>query len=149
MKKRQSCDERLLTLYHYNELQPEERLQLEEHLKWCSQCRNSLSQLSNCLTDIPIPKIDISAADRLNFTDQVLKKTTKPRFAGKPVWGGALVVTGLLMLLLVILPNPTNKIIKQPKPSLSELELIEQLELLQNLDLLQDMELLKELEDLG
>ena len=149
MKNHQLCDEKQLTLYHYDELEPETRHLVEKHLEHCAACRATLEQIKASLAVVPKIEQTIDAARKLRFTEQVMGRTSAQHKIGKPVWGGALVATGILALVLTLIPNFHQQPVELPNPTLTELELLEQLELLQNLDLLQDLELLGELEDLG
>lgn len=149
MTNHQPCDEKQLTLYHYNELEPETRQQVEKHLESCTNCRVTLEQIEACLTAIPKVEQTIDSASRLRFTEQVMVRTGSRSKIGKPVWGGALAAAGALALVLTLMPNFQQQPVEMLNPALTELELLEQLELLQNFDILQDLELLGELEDLG
>jgi len=149
MTNHQPCDEKQLTLYHYNELDLETRQQIEKHLKSCAACRTTLEQIKASLATVPKIECDLDSASRLRFTEQVMARTDSRRRIGKPVWGGALAAAGALALVLTLMPNFQQQPLEIPNPALTELELLEQLELLQDLDILQDLELLGELEDLG
>lgn len=149
MTNQQPCDEKQLTLYHYKELEPEARQQVERHLEHCAACRATLEQIKYCLAEVPKNEHAVDSASRLRFTEQVMTKTSARRKSGRPVWGGALVTTGVLALVLALIPNFQQQSVDVPNQALTELELLQQLELLQNLDMLQDLELLDELEDLG
>jgi hypothetical protein len=144
----QPCDEKQLTLYYYNELEGESRLQIENHLKNCADCRSTLEQIKTCLEAIPKYEQELDSASQLRFTEKVLAKTGS-RHRLKPVWGGSLAAAGALMLALSLMPGDKQQPAEIQNPILTELEMLEQFELLQNFDLLQNLELLEELGNLG
>ncbi len=149
MMNQQPCDDKQLTLYHYDELEPETRQRVEKHLEHCAVCRTTLEQIKCCLAEIPKIEQTIDSASRLHFTEQVMARTGSQHKIGKPVWGGALAVAGALALVLTLMPIFQQQPVEMLNPALTELELLEQFELLQNFDILQDLELLGELEDMG
>lgn len=145
--KTDSCCKEDLLLYHYQELDEEQRRRVDAHLAACSACRTELDRLRADLERFADP-VAVSAADRARLADRILARSRKRRLAG-PVPLLALGSLGALCLLLVLwLPGRAPA--PQPTPSLTaELELLEQLELLDELDLIQNLELVQELEDLG
>ncbi len=148
MTDRQKCDENILTLYYYRELDSERTRQLEEHLTRCSSCQKSLQQIEQALSAIPVQGLQLSHAERQRFTARAMDKIQHSWWQRKPVWGSALAAAGAVVLALMILPaekppTPTSS------PAVADIEVLEQLELLQEFEILQDLELLEALEDLG
>jgi len=41
-------DNRKLVLYLFNELAPDERTQVDDHVRWCRECEQELAELKNC-----------------------------------------------------------------------------------------------------
>lgn len=149
MTNKKTCDEKQLILYHYNELDPDDRQQIEKHLEHCVDCRAALEQIKTSLAAVPTVRLELDVAEKQRFSAQVVTKMVARRRWAKPVWGSALAASGALVLAFILMPG----VQKQPKnistPALAELEMLEQLDLLQDFDVLQDFELLETLEDLG
>ena len=144
----QNCPQELLTLYHYDELPVAQRQEFEAHLRECPECRAALAELRSGLQGIPVPELRLDPAQKLQFTERVLRKTRRS-YRPLAAWGGALAAAGALALAVVVL-QPDGKLPVAPgSPELADYEILEQLDLLQDLDLLQELELLEELEQLG
>ena len=148
MNDNRKCDDKLLTLYHFRELDTVQTRQLEEHLSNCKNCRAALEGIEQSLGTVPQRELTLSQAEKQKFTEQVMSKTRRTWWQHKQVWGSVLATTGALALALMILPTdvppaPTSN------PALADLEVLEQLELLQEFEILEDLELYEALEDFG
>lgn len=147
MKRDAGCSYEQLTLYHYGELAPAEHLAMERHLADCPACRAALEEVRTSLAAVPRSGLQLSAAQKLRFAEQVMARTRRriPRSAS--AWG-ALVAAGVAGLTIMLTTTNHGVLERSEIPTRTNLELVEQLELLQELTLLQDMDLLQELEKL-
>lgn len=150
MSKKNGCDEKQLVLFHYDELNKEQRQQLQAHLETCSSCRTGLEQLQASLAAIPPYNLQLNQDQKNDFTARVVAGTQRRSRSTLPTWGGALTAACALTLAVIFFnPAPPADPVMLNGPTLADLEILEQFELLEDLELLQDLELLEELEDLG
>jgi len=144
----QNCSQELLTLYHYDELPVEQRQLVEQHLQDCPDCRASLAELRSSLRGIPVPKLQLEPAQKLQFSARVLRQSRRS-YRPLAAWGGALAAAGALAVAVIVLQPSRQLPVAPTQPALADYEMLEQLDLLQDLELLQQLELLEELEQLG
>lgn len=149
MTRREPCSKEVLTLYHYDELEPEARDRLERHLEHCRACRDELRKLksfSRALGSMPEPAPQVLR----RIESRVLKGRSrrKPGFhwTGLAFGGG---LAAALLFFVLLRPEAPAPVDATAAGMLSQVEILEQYELLEDLDMLEDFELLTEIGDLG
>jgi len=148
--KRTDCQPELLTLYHYDELQAEERQGLEVHLAACPACRKELEELESALRLAEGSRLQLSELERGQFTRRVRTAATTRRRAHLPAWGLALSGAAALAVTLIMLRPDTGPVPPQQPPRiLAEMEILQDLDMLDDLELLEDLDLLQEMGELG
>lgn len=147
-----TCNEDLLTLYYYQELDEEQSQLVDSHLQECAACRQALTEIQSSLAVIPEVPLQLSPAERHRFAAKVAERAQRRRTAGRPIWSGAVVALSLVAVVLLWSP------LKQPASdssgsggaaAMAELDMLEQFELLQELELIRNLDLLQEMEQLG
>lgn len=142
------CDQQLLLLYHYHELDAEQMRSVATHLEHCSACRQERDQLAQVLAAIPAPQPERNSARHRLFTEKVMRQRQRSPHRHMGAWGGALAAAGALAIYMVMLqPAPPPPV--APTSAQADIEVLEQLDMLQDLDLLQNLEILQELEGAG
>ncbi len=147
MKNGSGCDFELLTLYHYDEIDPRHKAELEIHLADCAPCRSELERLQLLNTLSWEPTVDQPAVRRIETA--VLGKINHRRFRfAVPglALGGSLIAVLLLLTLRPDAPLPQPEV---PTTILTQTEILEEIGLLEELDLLEAFEVLAAIEDLG
>jgi len=150
MNREKDCNEDLLPLYHYRELNAADTRAVEEHLAGCAACRSALAELETCLGTVPRPELQLSSASKLQFAEAVLARSRRRSFSPGKAWGSALAAAGALAVAIALLQPVDPRVPTLPAASAQvDMEVLEQLELLQNLELLENLDLLQEMERLG
>lgn len=149
MKNRVECHQENLLLYHYGELQPEEKQALDMHLQGCDSCRNALQEIEGTLAVIPKSELKLSAARKQQLSERVIQRSRLSPLGLRPAW--AIVVIALLVGALVLMRQggvwgPPGS---PATPMVADFEVVEQIEMLQTLDLLENLDLLEEIESAG
>jgi len=149
----ESCQSEQLFLYHYGELNGQERLNVEQHLHVCPGCRNELTELRRLLAAVPRPDSELTSAEVERFCSRVMEHlpVRRHRVLTRPVLGWSL--AGAVVLLLTFnlgqeIPDRTAPPDNAPVKIVAVQSGLPDLELLQNLDLLENFELVLQLDEL-
>jgi anti-sigma factor RsiW len=151
MKKNRAngCTEEDLILYHYGELDSEQRRRVEDHLATCPACQEKLRDLERTLAAGSWPYLDYTTTKVRRFTSRVMDRVQGNPRRILPVWGGVITTVTAMIIALVMLRPGTAPEPDESVSLIAEMEVLQDMELLQTLELLEDLDLLQELEGLG
>jgi hypothetical protein len=147
MKRKTRCDSAQLTSYLYDELEPQQKAAVEEHLQGCEQCREELEKIRQLKSLVWCPEADQPVIRRIEAAvlDRVNRRRVRFAIPGLAL-GGSLVA---ILLLLTLKPDAPLPQPDETKTVLTQTEILEKIDMLENLDLLEAFDLLAEIEDLG
>ena len=148
----EKCNEDLLHLYYYRELDEDPRKRLECHLADCASCSESLRQLEQVLDSIPRSDAVMTNAEARRFTDRVIGQTRRRRRSPLAVWGGSLAAAAAALIVFLVTWNPGPTPLPQPGHGsrlTADVEVMQNYDMLQNLDLLENLDMLQQLESRG
>jgi|LGOV01.1.fsa_nt_gb anti-sigma factor RsiW len=141
------CHKEDLLLYYYGELADQQQTELAEHLADCESCNKEWQQLQRALQGMALPAIELGSVETKKFATRVAERAQRPRRSKLWLWGGALTVSAVLALSLII--RPPGLIPGQGNGLVADATMVQELELLQNMELLEDLDLLQGLEGQG
>lgn len=141
------CHKEDLLLYYYGELADQRRAELVEHLAACESCKKEWQQLQRSLKGMTLPTIELGSVETKRFAARVAERAQRPRYRKLWLWGGALTVSAVLALSLIV--RPPGLVPGQGNGLVADAAIVQELDLLQNMELLEDLDLLQGLEGQG
>lgn len=144
------CHPEQLTLFHYDDLDADDRRRVETHLQDCAACRGELAQLRATLAALPKNAAEFSPMEIRAFNARV-GRSLQPRrpFYLRPALGWSLAAaTAVLLVVNLHSPPPGTSRpptgvavhLGGPAQRLPDAELLLNMDLLENLDLLQQLD---------
>ena len=148
-----SCRPESLTLFHYGELDEDDRQRMAIHLQGCAACRRELAQLRSSLEMLPKRELGIPPEEVRAFNERLSRRLRRRHRPLKPALRWSLAGTAAVLLMVMTLHSPAPDL-QRPSPGVVQqtggaLEFLPDPELLLNLELLENLDLLQEIEGTG
>ena len=152
MKNNDCLTEQQLSLYCTDDFDANERQVASEHLAGCLDCKYKLAEIQKALALLPRRDLELSEAEKLQFTARVVESARKKRPNNRfQTWGAAAtaVTAGVLAVMIFGPANLQVENTNQQNLQYAELDLVENMEFLEEMEMLDMLDLLELLNEKG